>query len=93
MNVHQYFGDNALHQVVKRHTATKRDPSFYSWYKRDPATLFQIEKRTGRVGSNIDLATRAAKFNNFTKVDIDGFKNYLMFKDFGCMTIPIIIGS
>ena len=67
MNVGQYFEDNALHQIIKRHTATKRDPSFYSWYERDPATLFQIEKRTGRVGSNVDLATRAAKFKQFYK--------------------------
>ena len=56
------YHENALHQAIKKHTPTKRDPSFYSWYERDPATLNVIEKRTARVGSSPDAVTKAAQF-------------------------------
>ena len=59
------YHENALHQAIKKHTPTKRDPSFYSWYERDPATLNVIEKRTARVGSSPDAVTKAAQFKQF----------------------------
>ena len=64
-NTLKVYQENALYQAIKKHTPTKRDPSFYSCYERDPATLYVIEKRTARVGSSPDVATKAAQFNEF----------------------------
>eukprot|EP00944_MAST-04C_sp_MAST-4C-sp1_P001906 g1906.t1 len=63
----QYFENNALYQAIKKHTPTRKDPSFYSWHERNPGTLYEIERRTFQVGSTPDTATKAAGFAEFCR--------------------------
>eukprot|EP00944_MAST-04C_sp_MAST-4C-sp1_P015726 g15726.t1 len=63
----QDFKHNAFFEAIKKHTPTRKDPSFYSWHERNPGTLYKIERRTSHVGSSPDTATKAAGFAEFCR--------------------------